>query len=93
MIGAASIAAARGLLAEPPARRSPPGWTHWARVRAVSRLDGNAMLAAVARDKKARAGSVPFILPTRIGEVVVEPDVSTGEIRDALRGMGVADQG
>ena len=42
----------------------------------MSDLDEDAILAALARDKKARAGRVPFVLPTRIGEVVVEPDVT-----------------
>ena len=48
--------------------------------------------AALARDKKAKAGRVPFVLPTRIGEVIVEPQVAPDEIRAALRVMGIRQQ-
>src|SRR5258708_5314427 len=41
-------------------------------------------LDAVARDKKAREGRVPFILPTAIGAVTIVPDVTTGEILAVL---------
>jgi 3-dehydroquinate synthase len=45
------------------------------------------ILEAVSHDKKARAGRVPFILPTAIGRVEVHDDVTRAEIRDALREM------
>jgi 3-dehydroquinate synthase len=42
------------------------------------------------KDKKTRDGRLTFILPRRIGEAVIAPDVAAGEIRDflaaALRG-------
>lgn len=89
MIGAASIAAARGILSDADRDRIVAGVEALGRRPPVSDLDGNAILAALARDKKARAGHVPFVLPTRIGEVVIEPRVSTDEIRAALRTLGV----
>jgi 3-dehydroquinate synthase len=46
-----------------------------------------AILDAVGRDKKARGGRVPFVLPTAIGRVVVRDDVSRAEIREALRSL------
>jgi 3-dehydroquinate synthase len=42
------------------------------------------VLDAVARDKKAREGRVPFVLPLAIGKVSIVPDVSTGEVLAVL---------
>jgi 3-dehydroquinate synthase len=53
----------------------------------VSDLDPRRMLEAIAHDKKARAGRVPFVLPTAIGRVVVRDDVTRAEITRALRVM------
>ena len=53
----------------------------------MSDLAPRRILEAIAHDKKARAGRVPFILPTAIGRVVVKDDVSRGEIERALRLM------
>jgi 3-dehydroquinate synthase len=92
MIGAASIAAARGVLPERTRAEIAAAVDALGRRPSLAGLGEEEILAALARDKKARAGRVPFILPTRIGEVVVEPDVSTDEIRAALRAMGVAKQ-
>ena len=89
MIGAASIAAARGLLAEGERARLVAGVEALGRRPPVSDLDEDAILAAVARDKKARAGHVAFGLPTRVGAVVIEPAVSVDESRAALRSMGI----
>ena len=87
MIGAAWIAAARGLLPEAARAEIVAGVDGLGRRPPVSDLDEDAILDAVGRDKKARAGRVPFVLPTRIGEVVVEPQVTADEIRAALRRM------
>ena len=88
MIGAAWIAAACGLLAEAARAEIVAGVDRLGRRPPVSDLDPDAILEALSRDKKARAGHVPFVLPTRIGEVVVEPQVSADEIRAALRRLG-----
>ena len=53
----------------------------------VSDLRTAHVLEALARDKKSRAGRVPFILPTAIGRVVIHDDVTRAEIRQALRAM------
>jgi 3-dehydroquinate synthase len=53
----------------------------------ISDLPPALILAAVARDKKAIGGRVPFILPTAIGRVTIRPDVTPSEIRRALREM------
>jgi 3-dehydroquinate synthase len=89
MIGATWIAFARGLLPEAARDGIVAGVEGLGRRPEVSDLDEGEIRAALARDKKAQAGRVPFVLPVRIGEVVVEPEVTTDEIRAALRAMGV----
>jgi 3-dehydroquinate synthase len=53
----------------------------------MSDLAPGRILEAISHDKKARAGRVPFILPTAIGRVVIQDDVTRAEIRQALRAM------
>jgi len=87
MVGAAWIAHRRRMLDE----------VEWQEVAAavdqigprppVSDLHPAQILAALARDKKARAGRVPFVLPTAIGAVSICDDVQRGEITHALRVM------
>jgi 3-dehydroquinate synthase len=55
----------------------------------ISDLSAEKILGALKHDKKAKAGRVPFVLPTRIGEVVVRPDVEGPEIRLALKAMAL----
>lgn len=52
-----------------------------------SDLSADKILGALRHDKKAKAGKVPFVLPTRVGEVVVRSDVEGPEIRLALKAM------
>jgi 3-dehydroquinate synthase len=54
-----------------------------------SDLSADRILAALRHDKKAKAGRVPFVLPTRIGEVVVRSDVDGPEVRLALKAMAL----
>jgi 3-dehydroquinate synthase len=89
MIGAAWIAAARGLLTEAGRAKILAGVDGLGGRPTTSDLEEDAILDAIGRDKKAKAGRVPFVLPTRIGEVVVEPGVTRDEIRAALRRMGL----
>jgi 3-dehydroquinate synthase len=87
LIGAAWIARRRGLL---------PDGTYDSIASAVDRigprprvsdLPGPRVLEALARDKKAKGGRVPFVLPTSIGRVVIRDDVARDEIAHALRVM------
>jgi 3-dehydroquinate synthase len=84
MIAAAWIAAARGLLEEPARDEIVRGVESLGRRPPVADLAADEILQALARDKKAREGRVPFVLPTAIGSVVVEPGVTEEEIRSAL---------
>jgi 3-dehydroquinate synthetase len=45
-------------------------------LRPLPPLDPEAVLAALARDKKRREGGVPFILLSRLGEPVIREGVS-----------------
>ena len=87
MVGAAWLAQRKELLR---------GDTYETIVRTVDRLGPrprmsdlsvDRILASLRHDKKARQGRVPFVLPTRVGEVVVRPDVDPPEIRLALKAM------
>jgi 3-dehydroquinate synthase len=51
----------------------------------LSDVDHDAVMAAVARDKKARDGRVPFVLAPRIGEFRVVHDVPAETVRSVLR--------
>lgn len=47
-------------------------------------LDPNVIIEAMAYDKKAKAGRLRFVLPDRIGHVVIRDDVPMDRVRDAL---------
>ena len=84
MIAASWIAAGRGRLGEAEGTALRAGVDRLGRRPKVADLPVEEILAAVARDKKARGGRVPFVLPTRIGDAEVEP-VEPDEIRAALK--------
>jgi 3-dehydroquinate synthase len=87
LVGAAWIAHRREMLDETEWDEVASAVDHIGPRPPVSDLDPAAILAALARDKKARAGRVPFVLPTAIGAVSVRDDVERGEITRALRVM------
>jgi len=84
LIGAAWIAKRRGLLAEPAYAQISAAVDRVGPRPRVSDLPRPRVLAALAHDKKARHGRVPFVLPTAIGRVAVHDDVSRAEITQAL---------
>lgn len=87
MIGAAFLARRRGLLPEAGFDAIASAVDHLGPRPPVSDLPAAKVLEALARDKKARAGRVPFVLPTAIGAVAIHDDVTRGEITRALRVM------
>jgi 3-dehydroquinate synthase len=88
MAAAAWIASARGLLDEAGRAALLAGIDGLGRRPPIADLPADDILAALARDKKSSQGRVPFVLPTRIGAVVVEPRVEASEVRAALRALG-----
>jgi 3-dehydroquinate synthase len=87
LVGASWIARHRELLPEAAYDAIASAVDHVGPRPGVSDLDPRRMLEAIAHDKKARAGRVPFVLPTAIGRVVVRDDVTRAEITRALRVM------
>lgn len=55
------------------------------RLPRINDLNANEIMAATAHDKKAAQGKIPFILPTRIGEVIVRDDLPPQVLRAAVR--------
>jgi 3-dehydroquinate synthase len=87
LIGASWIARKRGILAEQAFDAIASGVDHLGPRPRVSDLAPEKVMTALKGDKKAKAGRTVFVLPTRIGSVVVRSDVQPGEIRHALRVM------
>jgi len=84
LIGAAAIARRRGLLAGADFEAIAAAVDGLGPRPGLGRMPPERVLEAVARDKKAREGRVPFVLPTAIGAVSVVADVTTGEVLAAL---------
>lgn len=57
------------------------------RLPRIDDLNANAIIAATAHDKKAVQGKISFILPTRIGEVIVRDDLPPQLLRAAVRNL------
>jgi len=87
LVGAAWIARHRGLLAESAYDAIASAVDHFGPRPRVSDLPVPKLVEALGRDKKARAGRRVFVLPTAVGRVVVRDDVTTAEVRRALRVM------
>ncbi|NOT64308.1 MAG: 3-dehydroquinate synthase, partial [Acidobacteria bacterium] len=47
----------------------------------------NDIIAVMQHDKKAAQGKVPFILPTRVGDVTIRDDIAPPIIRNAVRAL------
>ncbi|MCU0241298.1 MAG: 3-dehydroquinate synthase [Vicinamibacteria bacterium] len=89
MIGASWIAAERGLLTTRAYEAIVALVNHLGPRPKISDLKTGELLAAVKRDKKARAGRVVFVLPSAIGKVVIEPSVDAADVRGALKAMAL----
>jgi len=85
--GAAGLARRRGRLPERDAEAIASAVDRLGPRPRVSDLPPAAILEALGRDKKARAGRVPFVLPVAIGRVEIVEDVGRREILAALREM------
>ena len=83
-IAAAAIARTRGLLANVDFHTIASAVDHVGPRPAVHDLPAASILEAIGRDKKAKAGRVPFVLPTAIGSVAILDDVSSDEITTVL---------
>jgi 3-dehydroquinate synthase len=84
LIGAARLALGKSLLSRSAFERITAAVDRLGPRPGVSDLDPDEILAAVAKDKKARAGIVPFVLPIAVGRVVIRSDVREAEVRRVL---------
>ena len=50
-------------------------------------LDVDEVVAAMIYDKKVKSGKVRFVLPDRIGHVVIRDDVPDAVVRDAIESL------
>lgn len=92
LIGAAAIAHKKGVLADRPYRSILEAVARIGPRPPMSDLPTLALIEALSRDKKIKAGKLAFILPTTIGRVTIRDDVSRREIRHALKVMGGEEQ-
>ncbi len=56
-------------------------------VRIEARLSVDSIVQALSLDKKVRAGKVRFVLPEKIGKVIVRNDVSEDIVREVVTGL------
>jgi 3-dehydroquinate synthase len=84
---AAAIAEKSGVAPQLEAEAIRDGIDLLGRLPRISDLNAKNVIAAMAHDKKVTQGKLPFILPTRVGEVVVRDDIESAVIRAAVREM------
>ncbi|MEQ8762897.1 MAG: 3-dehydroquinate synthase [Planctomycetota bacterium] len=86
MVVAARIAASIGAADEKVAERIREVATRLGLPTAVPKdIDPEELVVSVRQDKKILAGRLRFILPTRIGEVVIRDDIKEDQILEACR--------
>ena len=88
MAAAAQLAVDLGMLDEPSRRRIVAVIERAGLPARGLRLDAGAVVDAMAFDKKARSGRLRFVLPDRIGHVVLRDDVPPGAVRRAVESIG-----
>jgi len=87
MAAAAQLAVDLGMLDE-PSRRRIVAVTEAAGLPARGlRLDTDAVVDAMAFDKKVKDGKLRFVLPDRIGHVVVKDDVPVAAVKRAVKAI------
>jgi 3-dehydroquinate synthase len=87
LIGASDIARRRGLLGEPTFQAIASAVDRLGPRPTLAGIEPRRILAALAHDKKAKDGRVPFILPRAVGRVTIRSDVTRAEVRAALRAL------
>jgi 3-dehydroquinate synthase len=91
MVGAAWLANRKALLRGDAYETIVAAVDHLGPRPRMADLSVDKILASLKHDKKAKQGRVPFVLPTRVGEVVVRSDVDAPDVRLALKAMAVRD--
>ena len=92
MKAASAIAVARGTWTEAEHGTLVRLLDHMGPLPAIGGLDAEAVIAATRRDKKVVAGTLHFVLPTRIGETTIATDVDETQVRESLAAIGISGQ-
>ncbi|WP_291988288.1 3-dehydroquinate synthase [Luteitalea sp.] len=90
MKAASAIAVARGTWSATEHAELVRLLDHMGPLPAIGGLDVDAILAATRRDKKVVAGTLHFVLPTRIGDTTIATDVDEPQVRVGLAEIGLA---
>ncbi len=81
---ATALAERAGVLASADAATIKASVAALGRLPRINDLNASEIIAATAHDKKAAQGKVPYILPTRIGAVIVRDDLPPQLVRAAV---------
>lgn len=87
MVAAARTSVALGMIEQPDADRIERCLADAGLPVRFPAVDIDALLARFSKDKKVLAGTVRFILPTRIGEVILRDDVEMSLVREVVSNM------
>jgi 3-dehydroquinate synthase len=87
MIAAARISSLLRKLAEEERARIEGAVGSISRLPALNGVNSKAVMNALHHDKKVRDGAVHFILPRKVGNVEITPDVPVTVLRDVVKGM------
>lgn len=90
MLVAAELARARGALAERDAQALADVIASLGPLPPIADVPTSQILEAMQRDKKMVAGRLHFVLPTTVGATTIVDDVTTKEMKAALRHVGFA---
>jgi len=89
MLAAAGLSVARGVLPPDAADRLRALVARLGPLPPVADLRGTEVLAAVRRDKKVVGRRLHFVLAAGLGTTTVASDVTTAELRTAIRRLGI----
>lgn len=89
MLAAASLSMKRGLFPEEDFAALTRVIGHMGPLPAASDLKAADVLQAIQSDKKVSQGRLHFVLPTRIGATSIVSDVTSRELKAALRTIGI----
>jgi 3-dehydroquinate synthase len=91
LCAAARLSRGLGMISEPDVARVESAVSaHALPTRLRAPLPVGALMAAMARDKKARGGVPRFVVLSSLGRAVVRSDVASGAVESAWREVGAA---
>ena len=89
MLAAASLSARRGVFPAADLEALKSVIAHLGPLPPASDLKASDVLDAIQTDKKVSRGTLHFVLPQHIGASTIVSDVTTRELRSALRTIGI----